>query len=110
MNAASEWALLDSDESKTRKFFFQFPPTMPLIKRVATAEGKERENTNSFDPKGKGKAKLDDSKSSHLNGKVGGGDTKSYDSESLESSKPLGKMIVYKSGAIKLRLGDTLFD
>ncbi|KAL9254115.1 hypothetical protein AKJ16_DCAP11188 [Drosera capensis] len=131
MNAASELGLLDSDESKTRKFFFfQFPPTMPLIKRLATAEGKERENTNSFDPKGKGKEKLDDSKSSHLKGKVGGGDTKSFDSESPESSKysnvlgastrccrfeelpagRVGKMIVYMSGAIKLRLGDTLFD
>lgn len=67
---------------------FQLPSTLPIIKRPASSKGKE---------------------------KVGS----SISSQSIAASSKgleelpggyMGKMLVYKSGAIKLKLGDTLYD
>lgn len=66
--------------------FFQLP-AMPLIKQAVSSKGKDKigASTVSAEPP-KGNA---------LEGLSGG-----Y----------MGKMLVYKSGAIKLKLGETLFD
>lgn len=67
-------------------FFLQLPATMPMIKRSASADG-----TNSNLPKGAGRAektcKLDELPAGYM-----------------------GKMLVYRSGAVKLKIGDTLYD
>lgn len=71
-------------------FFLQLPPTMPMIKRSSAADG--REVTDSSGPPG--------------------------DVRTVKKTCPLdelpagfmGKMLVYKSGAIKLKLGDMLYD
>lgn len=78
------------DESENRKlFFFQLPKKLPLDKRPASTKGKEK--AESSKPLGRTDAPKDLDLS-----KLPGG----Y----------MGKMLVYKSGAVKFKLGDTLFD
>ncbi|XP_055960457.1 uncharacterized protein LOC126670056 isoform X2 [Mercurialis annua] len=60
--------------------FLQLPPTVPMVKQSATAA--DGHNVN-----GGKTCKLEDSPGGYM-----------------------GKMLVYKSGAVKLKLGDTLFD
>lgn len=71
-------------------FFLQLPSTMPSTKRLATADSQEA--TESLKPPGivYHKHKLC----------------------ALGELPPglMGKMVVYRSGAIKLKLGDTLYD
>ncbi|KAF5959826.1 hypothetical protein HYC85_001035 [Camellia sinensis] len=68
-------------------FFLQFPDNLPLVKQSASANGKER--TDSSKPSGSTGA------SASLNELPGG-----Y----------MGKMFVYKSGAIKWKLGEVIHD
>lgn len=71
--------------------FLQLPNTLPMFKLQSTnAEGHENEN-NANSKKGSQKAQKP-SKIEEL-------------TEGL-----VGKMLVYKSGAIKLKLGDTLYN
>ncbi|KAL2329357.1 hypothetical protein Fmac_022784 [Flemingia macrophylla] len=86
VNHASELGLLEKSEQK-RMFFFQFPATLPLNKQ--TNKGKEQIGTST----------------------VTGEPTKpkGIALEELPTGY-MGKMVVYKSGAIKLKLGETLFD
>lgn len=78
------------EESENRKLlFFQLPKKLPLDKRSASTKGKEK--AESSKPLGRADAPKDLDLS-----KLPGG----Y----------MGKMLVYKSGAVKLKLGDTLFD
>ncbi|PON53635.1 DNA-directed RNA polymerase III subunit RPC [Parasponia andersonii] len=70
--------------------FLQLPPTMPLIKRSATNDGQKTTESSSAPV-----AANTLQKSCALNELPAGF---------------MGKMLVYKSGAIKLRIGDTLYD
>lgn len=69
---------------------FQLPPTLPLVKRSASVKGKEKVGS-----------------STSSNGT--GAPAKGSRLETL-SSGYIGKMLVYKSGAVKLKLGDVLYD
>lgn len=70
--------------------FFQLPAKLPHFKRSATVKGKEKAE-DATPSQGKGVSK----KESNLEELPGG-----Y----------MGKMLVYRSGAVKLKLGDTLYD
>ena len=65
-------------------FFLQLPATMPLKKQHATTKAEEKASSS--------KPPED-----------------AYRLEELPSGF-MGKMLVYKSGAIKLKLGDMLYD
>ncbi|KAF5481734.1 hypothetical protein F2P56_002365 [Juglans regia] len=71
-------------------FFLQLPPIMPMIKRSATADGREVTD------------------SSRLPGDVHV-IKKACSFDELPAGF-MGKMLVYRSGAIKLKIGDTLYD
>ncbi|KAJ4706631.1 DNA-directed RNA polymerase III subunit RPC4 [Melia azedarach] len=88
INSASELGLMEECEEK-KTFFFQIPKKLPLDKRPASTKGKEK--AESSKPSGRADA-LKDSNLSKLPGGY------------------MGKLLVYKSGAVKLKLGDTLFD
>lgn len=71
-------------------FFLQLPPTTPMIKRSATADGQEV--TGSSRPPG---------------------DVHTIKKACSFDELPagfMGKMLVYRSGAVKLKIGDTLYD
>lgn len=71
-------------------FLIHLPQTLPMIKQPATAGGQDV-NENTKRPGGK----KDAGKPCKLNDLPSG---------------LMGKMLVYKSGAIKLKLGNTLYD
>ncbi|KAJ8752858.1 hypothetical protein K2173_008593 [Erythroxylum novogranatense] len=85
INHASDLGLLDENE-ETKMFLFQFPPKLPLYRRSASAKGKEK--ADSF-------TSLPNITVSSLEELPGG---------------CMGKMLVYRSGAVKLKLGDMLYD
>lgn len=74
-------------------FFLKLPETMPLLKQlVKTEKTEDQEVAGSSKPL-----------------KGAGSSTKTC---SLNELPPcyMGKMLVYRSGAVKLKLGDTLYD
>lgn len=71
-------------------FFIQLPPTVPMAKRLTTAAGNET---------------TERSTSSNVLGST----EKSCSLDELPAGL-MGKMLVYRSGAVKLKLGDTLYD
>nr|XP_011470059.1 PREDICTED: DNA-directed RNA polymerase III subunit rpc4 isoform X1 [Fragaria vesca subsp. vesca] len=89
INCASELGLLEQNP-KEKLLFVQLPPTLPLVKRSTSAKGKEKVG------------------SSTPSEKVGAA-KKSGGLEEL-SEGYMGKMLVYKSGAVKFKLGDALYD
>ncbi|KAJ1400714.1 DNA-directed RNA polymerase III subunit RPC4 [Sesbania bispinosa] len=88
-NPALELGLLE-ENPETNMFLIRLPATLPVIKQSATAGNKDV-NENSKRPGGS----KDVRKPCKLNELPPGF---------------MGKMLVYKSGAIKLKLGDTLYD
>ncbi|KAK6120369.1 hypothetical protein DH2020_045849 [Rehmannia glutinosa] len=88
-NSAEELGLLD-ENVENNMFFLQLPKTLPMIKPPADAEGQNQDN-NANPTKNAG----DSQKTCNL--------------EELPAGF-MGKMLVYKSGAIKLKLGDILYD
>ncbi|KAF2287142.1 hypothetical protein GH714_038407 [Hevea brasiliensis] len=66
-------------------FFLQLPPTLPMINRSATADG--------LDVKESSRSSVE----------------KTCKVEDLPAGQ-MGKMLVYRSGAVKLKLGETLYD
>ncbi|KAK6944758.1 DNA-directed RNA polymerase III subunit RPC4 [Dillenia turbinata] len=87
VNPASELGLL-VDNGEETMIFLQFPATMPLKKRLAAENGQVVANTKPGSVSRAGKpCGLKDLPAGHM-----------------------GKMLVYRSGAIKLKLGDTLYD
>ncbi|KZV18989.1 hypothetical protein F511_27091 [Dorcoceras hygrometricum] len=82
---------LMGDELEKRMLFLQLPANMPISKQSSNKEGQNQDNNliNS------GKGERSSQKSCCL--------------EALPAGF-MGKMLVYKSGAIKLKLGDALFD
>ncbi|XP_020214842.1 DNA-directed RNA polymerase III subunit rpc4 [Cajanus cajan] len=86
VNSAAELGLLEKSEQQTM-LFFKFPAALPLEKQ--NNKGKEKIGTST----------------------VTGEPTKSKGIALEELPRGhMGKMLVYKSGAIKLKLGETLFD
>ncbi|CAK9325005.1 unnamed protein product [Citrullus colocynthis] len=85
---ALDLGLLDENTENT-KYFFQLPARLPLPKQSSTATGKEKAG-NSRSSNSMGSSELDDLKKL--------------------SAGCMGKLLIYKSGAVKLRLGDTLYD
>lgn len=71
-------------------FFLQLPPTLPMKKRAATAGEQQVTESSSTHEGATGKEKT-----SSLNDLPGGF---------------MGKLLVYRSGSVKLKLGDTLYD
>ncbi|XP_077244023.1 uncharacterized protein LOC143884379 [Tasmannia lanceolata] len=86
---AAELGLMEEKEEENM-LLFQLPASLPLMKRSASAKGKEI---------------ADSSKPSQGVGVSG----KGCSLEELPAGH-IGKMLVYKSGAIKMKIGDTLFD
>lgn len=74
--------------------FFQFPEKLPLDKQVSrvpvSMKGKEKVGSSS--------SSKEDASKKHFNSL-----------KDLPDGR-MGKMLVYKSGAIKFKLGDTIFD
>ncbi|XP_057968967.1 uncharacterized protein LOC131158247 [Malania oleifera] len=86
---AIELGLMEED-LEPGMFFLQLPESMPVKKRSASAEGQD--TTGSLkQPSGAGNLQ----KTCSLDDLPGGF---------------MGKMLVYRSGAVKLKLGDTLYD
>ncbi|XP_030463435.2 uncharacterized protein LOC115683144 [Syzygium oleosum] len=88
VNAASDLGLLEGFGSG-KMMFFQLPPNLPSVKRPTSVKGKE---------------KAESSASSGANTSERG-----CRLEDL-SGGYMGKLVVYKSGAVKLKLGETLYD
>ncbi|CAL5401557.1 unnamed protein product [Camellia sinensis] len=81
---------LQEENLEASIFFLQLPANMPMVKQSANAEGQEMVN-NSEPPKSAGPSQ----KGCSLDELPGGF---------------MGKMLVYKSGAVKLKLGDIIYD
>ncbi|GMP24016.1 hypothetical protein CsSME_00001424 [Camellia sinensis var. sinensis] len=126
VNPALELGLLE-ENNKPQMFFLQFPDNLPLVKQSASANGKER--TDSSKPSGSTGASAG-AKGKEIAGRSTVGDTSVKGKETVGSSMPLetsnasmmgcslnelpggymGKMFVYKSGAIKWKLGEVIHD
>ncbi|KAL8539568.1 hypothetical protein ACS0TY_001249 [Phlomoides rotata] len=104
---AIELGLMDEDDNP-QLLFFKFPSKLPLgtlTRRETNDQSKAPEKSL----KGKGIAGL------NLNSSVSGTKGKETGAKEVCSVEELpkgymGKMLVYKSGAVKLKLGDVLFD
>ncbi|KAF8023431.1 hypothetical protein BT93_F0821 [Corymbia citriodora subsp. variegata] len=93
LNSATELGLMDSQHDRSLEpsmFFIQLPPAVPMAKRLTTAEGNETTESST-------------------SSKVLGSLEKSCSLDELPAGL-MGKMLVYRSGAVKLKLGDTLYD
>lgn len=144
-NSAVELGLL-TENKDAQMFFFQLPPSLPLVRSRAGADaavdnsklsksesalriGREQEIARSLTPlrgaealaKAKGKEKVDQGATGVSHGVspasrgmeiVGKSMLSRRKNEPLEDLPAgyMGKMLVYKSGAIKLKLGDILYD
>ncbi|XP_017220995.1 uncharacterized protein LOC108197800 [Daucus carota subsp. sativus] len=89
INSAIELGLMEED-LEANMLFLQFPENMPVPKQAVKKEGLETSNT-SKPVKGPGAS----GKACNLNELPAGF---------------MGKMFVYRSGAVKLKLGDILYD
>ncbi|KAL5983904.1 hypothetical protein ACLOJK_018002 [Asimina triloba] len=89
MNSA-EGLGLTTEEKHPEILFFQLPASLPMVKRPASAKSKETE----------------------VGRKASAGPSSSKEGCRLEELPAgfMGKILVYKSGAVKMKLGDTLFD
>ena len=81
---------LQEENVEASMLFVQLPPTLPMIKRSATADGPEVKESSR--PSGAGHTiektcRLDELPAGYM-----------------------GKVLVYRSGAVKLKLGDILYD
>lgn len=128
-NSASELGLLEESE-KVEMLFLQLPSNLPLFKREDSAKGKDVDGSSislggtvaSATAKGKEKAGslLSSSVAASSKGKervptsISSGKGNAYSKKGcgLEELPGgyMGKMLVYKSGTIKLKLGETLYD
>ncbi|XP_019151097.1 PREDICTED: DNA-directed RNA polymerase III subunit rpc4 [Ipomoea nil] len=85
INPAEELGLFE-EAPEENLFFVQLPTLMPMFKQPANAEGSETASNNPRAMRARA-CKFDDLPGGYL-----------------------GKMVVYKSGAIKMKLGETLYD
>ncbi|KAG8381537.1 hypothetical protein BUALT_Bualt06G0132000 [Buddleja alternifolia] len=100
LHSASELGLLEQKD-EPQMIFFQFPPNLPLSKRPVSVNKKEKADNS----KVKGKEKVGSSTNP-----VSGHTSRTGCSLAELPEGHMGKMLVYKSGAVKLKLGDALFD
>ncbi|XP_057488990.1 uncharacterized protein LOC130774966 [Actinidia eriantha] len=122
MNSALELGLLEEND-KPQLLFLQLPATLPLVKRSASADGKEKAESSkpleskgaSASPKGKeiatgasATAKGNQKEGSSMPPEV----ANANECCSLEDlpAGHMGKMQVYKSGVIKWKLGEVTYD
>ncbi|XVE56405.1 hypothetical protein DITRI_Ditri04bG0006200 [Diplodiscus trichospermus] len=89
INPASDLGLLEEGE-REKLFFFQLPASLPVLKQSASTKGKEK------------------AESSVSSERFGASNT-GHKLEELPGGY-MGKILVYKSGAVKLKLGETLYD
>ncbi|KAD5961318.1 hypothetical protein R6Q59_014263 [Mikania micrantha] len=90
INSALDLGLLESgDDDKKHILFFQFPEQLPLDRAPVSLKGKEKARSSS--------SLTEDASNKWLGLK------------DLPNGH-MGKLLVYKSGAIKLKLGDNLFN
>ncbi|ERN09518.1 hypothetical protein AMTRI_Chr09g32760 [Amborella trichopoda] len=87
-NAAEELGLKEEREER-QLVFFQLPESLPIPKRSATADGKEVQDDSGQKRTGKSEmpSRLEDLQAGFM-----------------------GKLLIYESGAVKLKIGDTLFN
>ncbi|KAF5726096.1 DNA-directed RNA polymerase III subunit rpc4 [Tripterygium wilfordii] len=88
-NSAVDLGLLE-ENLEASMFFLQLPPTFPMLRRSATTDGHGAKDSSG--PPGRAHAKVKPCGLDDLTAGI------------------MGKMIVYRSGAVKLKLGDTLYD
>lgn len=89
-NSTVDLGLME-DEQEKRMIFLQLPATMPILKQSSNTEGENQDkNLKNSEKSGRSSQKL-------------------CGLEALPAGL-MGKMLVYKSGAVKLKLGDTLYD
>ncbi|XP_058205727.1 uncharacterized protein LOC131319488 isoform X2 [Rhododendron vialii] len=107
INSALELGLMEETD-KPQMLFLQFPPNLPLPKRSAGADGNESKGASAS---AKGKEIAGNSKSRGSTGASAAVKGKEIMS-SLEGLPGgyMGKMLVYKSGAIKWKLGNVVYD
>ncbi|KAJ7955967.1 putative DNA-directed RNA polymerase III subunit RPC4 [Quillaja saponaria] len=89
IKSATELGLME-ENTEPSMFLLKLPPTMPMTKRPATANGKD--TSDSTKPPRAAQAV-----------------EKPCNLKDLPAGF-MGKRLVYKSGAVKLKLGDTLYD
>ncbi|KAL9153969.1 hypothetical protein ABFS82_10G083000 [Erythranthe guttata] len=89
-NDAAELGLVE-ENAENNMFLLKFPENLPMVKQPDRAEAREPGNIPKNTQKGAGKPQ------------------KTCNLEELPAGF-MGKMLVYKSGAVKLKLGDTLYD
>ncbi|XP_058205728.1 uncharacterized protein LOC131319488 isoform X3 [Rhododendron vialii] len=123
INSALELGLMEETD-KPQMLFLQFPPNLPLPKRSAGADGNESKGASAS---AKGKEIAGNSKSRGSTGAsaaVKGKEIMSSSPMPLERGNAskmhcgleglpggyMGKMLVYKSGAIKWKLGNVVYD
>ncbi|XP_030533933.1 uncharacterized protein LOC115743330 isoform X2 [Rhodamnia argentea] len=88
VNAASELGLLE-ESGRGKMMFFQLPPNLPSVKRSTGVKRKEKaeSSTSSVADASERGCSLEDLPGGYM-----------------------GKLVVYKSGAVKLKLGEMLYD
>uniref|UniRef100_A0A7C9E1C2 DNA-directed RNA polymerase III subunit RPC4 n=2 Tax=Opuntia streptacantha TaxID=393608 RepID=A0A7C9E1C2_OPUST len=108
INAATELGFLDSNEASDnpRLLFFKLPPSLPIVRRSASAKGKEKVFTSAVPEQRSSVAPVMVGRGPSL---MASGSQRNVSLKELSGGQ-MGKLLVYKSGAIKLKLGDTLYD
>lgn len=83
------WVTQPGGDNKETMMLFQFPPNLPLVTSSAFAKGNDKTGSS-----------------------VKGRDGKLEEGCKLEELAEgfMGKLVIYKSGVIKLKLGETLYD
>ncbi|XP_057536584.1 DNA-directed RNA polymerase III subunit rpc4-like [Amaranthus tricolor] len=107
LRPATELGFLNPDETSenVRLLFLQFPPSLPAIKRSASVKGKEIEGNSG--PSGH---KVPMTMNTGAKRSPTTGTSQQSCSFNDLSAGQMGKLLVYKSGAVKLKLGEFLYD
>ncbi|WJX49619.1 hypothetical protein P8452_36030 [Trifolium repens] len=84
INSAEELGLLQDNSEQPKMIIFKLPAVLPRIEQPVSSKGKEKIGTSKVSKKGTNLLEL--------------------------PSGCIGKMQVYKSGAVKLKIGETLYD
>ncbi|GAU45667.1 hypothetical protein TSUD_268340 [Trifolium subterraneum] len=84
LNSAEELGLLQDISEQPKMIMFKLPAILPRIEQPVSSKGKEKIGTSKVSKKGTNLLEL--------------------------PSGCIGKMQVYKSGAVKLKIGETLYD
>lgn len=96
----------DETSENVRLLYLQLPTSLPAIKRSATAKGKEMEHSSGPSSGHRGSMAM------NMGPKGSSTAGTSQHGCSLEelNAGHMGKLLVYKSGAVKLKLGETLYN